>query len=68
MAALFRDPVALVFVDEDNREIARITNPSSVPRAGENVRLKNVPYLVDRVGYDIPDDQITTVFVVVNAL
>jgi hypothetical protein len=68
MAALFRDPTVLVFVDEDNREFARITNASAVPRAGENIRLKDVPYLVERVGYDIPDDQIEKIYVVCQRL
>ena len=54
VASLFRDPVLLTFVDEDDRELARLSNPACVPRVGENVRLGRVPYLVLRVGYDIP--------------
>lgn len=52
--SLFRDPVLLTFVDEDDRELARLTSPGFVPRVGENVRLARTPYLVLRVGYDIP--------------
>jgi hypothetical protein len=53
--SLFRDPVLLTFVDEQDRELGQLTNPAVVPRVGENVRLARSPYLVVRVGYDIPD-------------
>lgn len=64
MPSIFRDPVVLVFVDADNHELARLTNAGFVPRPGENVRLRGVPYLVERIGYDIPDDALTQVWVV----
>jgi len=61
---VFRDPVHLTFVDEDNRELHEIKNPQFVPRVGENVRLRGNPYVVARVGYDLPDSDITRVWVV----
>lgn len=64
MAAFWRDPVVLAFVDEDNRELARLTNPPAVPRVGENVRLALVPYVVVRVGYDVPASELTRIWVV----
>lgn len=64
MPSLFRDPVVTVFVDADNRELGRLTNAGFVPRVGENVRLKDVPYVVERVGYDVPDDALSRVWVV----
>jgi hypothetical protein len=68
VAALFRTPVVVVFVDEDNREIARVRDAPFVPRAGENVRLNGAPYLVERVGYDVPGEEIESVFVVCKRL
>lgn len=62
-ATFFRDPVVLVFVDEGERELARVTTPAFVPRVGENVRLGRVPHVVVRVGYDIPDNAITSIVV-----
>jgi hypothetical protein len=62
--SLFRDPVVLVFVDADNRELGRLSNAGFVPRVGENVRLKGVPYTVERVGYDVPEDALSVVWVV----
>jgi ribosomal protein L10 len=64
MASLFRNPTALVFIDEDNHELARVLDANHVPRVGENVRLAKVPYLVERVGYDIPDTSVERIWVV----
>jgi hypothetical protein len=64
VASFLRDPVLLSFVDEDNRELARLSNPAFVPRVGENVRLSRVPYVVLRVGYDVPDNLIERIWVV----
>jgi hypothetical protein len=64
VAALFRTPPTLVFTDEDNRELAVVADPQFVPARGDNVRLHGRPYLVDRVGYDIPDKEIERIFVV----
>ena len=66
MSSLFRDPVEVTFVDPDNREIATTWERSLVPRAGENVRIAGVPYLVERVGYDLPKDKIERVWVVLR--
>lgn len=64
VASIWRDPVDLIFVDQDNRELARQARPDYVPRAGDNVRLQNTPYLVDRVGYDYPDGSLARIWVV----
>ena len=63
---MFRDPVFLTFVDEDNRELGEVKNPQYVPRAGENVRLRGVPHVVARVGYDVPEGEITRIWVVLD--
>jgi hypothetical protein len=68
VAALFRTPVVVVFVDEDNQELARVRDAPFVPRVGENVRLNGAPYLVERVGYDVPAEEIEKAFVVCQAL
>jgi hypothetical protein len=60
----FRDPIVLIFLDEGEQELARITTPAFVPRLGENVRLHRVPYRVIRVGYDIADSAIERILVV----
>jgi hypothetical protein len=65
---MWRDPVVLVFVDPDNRELSRLTNPAVVPRVGENVRLGRAPYIVERVGYDIPDKAVERIWVVCRAV
>jgi hypothetical protein len=62
--SLFRDPVVLTFVDEDDRRVAEITNPAVVPRVGENVRLANKPYVVVRVGYDVPAEDVAAIWIV----
>lgn len=64
VASLFRDPVVMTFVDADNATLAEVTNPPVVPRVGENVRLAGRPFVVERVGYDIPDKDIERIWVV----
>jgi hypothetical protein len=64
VASIWRDPLVLVFIDADNRELGRLSNPAAIPRAGENVRLGTVPYVVERVGYDVPEKAIEHVWVV----
>jgi tagatose-1,6-bisphosphate aldolase len=54
----------MTFIDADNRQLAEVTNPDYVPRVGENVRLADIPYVVDRVGYDIPRNSIARIWVV----
>jgi tagatose-1,6-bisphosphate aldolase len=54
----------MTFIDADNRQLAEVTNPDYVPRMGENVRLADIPYVVDRVGYDIPRNSIERIWVV----
>jgi hypothetical protein len=64
VASIFRNPVGMTFVDEDNVELAHVTEVVLVPRVGENVRLAKIPYVVERVGYDIPARTIERVWVV----
>ncbi len=64
MASLFSDPVVVTYVDEDNNELLTTVDSDLVPRVGENVRLGRTPYVVERVGYDIPKDKTTKVWIV----
>ena len=64
VASIFRDPVRLTFIDADNREIAVLNRPEYVPRGGENVRIGEQPYVVERVGYDVPDGVFEAIWVV----
>lgn len=64
MASIFRDPVRVTFVDPDNRELFVLDRPDLVPRVGENVRLKGVPYVVERVGWDYPLDALESIWIV----
>ena len=66
VSSLFRDPVPVTFVDPDNREIATTWERSFLPREGENVRIAGVPYVVERVGYDMPKDKIDRVWIVLR--
>lgn len=66
MASLFRDPVPVTFIDPDNNEIATSWDGAFMPRAGENVRIAGVPYIVERVGYDLPRDKIERVWIVLR--
>jgi len=64
---IFRNPMAVIFVDLDQRELGRIDDARIVPRVGENVRLRDVPYRVERVGYDVMEREFVSVFVVLVA-
>lgn len=64
MPSIWRDPVVVTFVDADNRELLRTTNPQYLPREGENVRLRGTPYVVERVGYDLPDSTVDRIWIV----
>ena len=66
MSSLFRDPVPVTFVDPDNNEIVTSWDRSFLPRVGENVRIAEVPYFVERVGYDVPKDKIERVWIVLR--
>lgn len=66
MPSVFRDPVAVTYIDSDSNEIVTSWEVSPLPRTGENVRIAGVPYLVERVGYDLPDDRIERVWIVVR--
>ena len=54
----------MTFIDEDNRELGRVADTEFVPRVGENVRLANIPYVVERIGYDIPTKSVDKIWVV----
>jgi hypothetical protein len=62
--SVFRDPILVTYVDADNNELRVTTYGDLLPRVGENVRIGRVPYVVERVGYDMPDTTITHVWVV----
>ncbi len=64
MASLFREPATLTFVDADNTELAVTHDDTLVPRVGDNIRLRGVPFVVERVGYDLPADRIDHVWIV----
>jgi hypothetical protein len=64
VASIFRTPAVLTFIDADNRELGQIADAEFVPRVGENVRLGRVPYVVERVGYDVPDKTVERIWVV----
>jgi len=64
MPSLFRDPVVVTYVDEADAELVVTTYADVLPRVGENVRIKNIPYVVMRVGYDLPEQTITRIWVV----
>ena len=64
MPSIFRTPVAVTFVDEDNHELAHVVDVPYVPRVGENVRLARVPFVVERVGYDLPGKEMERVWIV----
>jgi hypothetical protein len=63
MPSMFRDPVLVTFVDADDRQLAVTTDTDLLPRVGENVRIGKMPYVVERVGYDMPDSVITAVWI-----
>ena len=62
--SLFRDPILVTYIDADNNELASTDYADLLPRVGENIRLGKVPYVVERVGYDMPEKTITNVWVV----
>jgi hypothetical protein len=66
VSSLFRDPVAVTYIDADNNEIATSWESSLLPRTGEHVRIAGNPYLVQRVGYDMPRDKIERIWIVVR--
>jgi hypothetical protein len=61
--SIFRDPILVTYVDSDNKELAVTDYGDLLPRVGENIRLGKKPYVVERVGYDMPDKTITAVWV-----
>ncbi len=64
MPPLFRDPVVVSYVDQDDNELAVSTDVGVLPRVGENIRIGKQPYLVERVGYDMPGSTIERVWIV----
>jgi hypothetical protein len=66
MANLFGEQVEVTYIDPDNKEIAKSWESSPLPRTGENVRIAGVPYLVERVGYDLPKDKIERIWIVLR--
>lgn len=64
MPSLFRDPVLVTYVDADDTELASTTHTEVLPRVGENIRLGKVPYVVERIGYDMPKNSIERVWIV----
>lgn len=64
VASLFSNPVIITYVDPDNVQLAQSTDDRLLPRIGENVRLGRTPYLVERIGYDIPTDTVERVWIV----
>jgi hypothetical protein len=66
VSSLFRDSVPVTYIDADNREITTSWENAVLPRAGENVRIAGVPYVVERVGHDLPTDKIERVWIVLH--
>jgi hypothetical protein len=64
VASLFSNPVIITYVDPDNVQLAQSTDNRLLPRIGENVRLGRTPYVVERIGYDIPTDTVERVWIV----
>jgi hypothetical protein len=64
VASLFSNPVTITYVDPDNVQLAQSTDNRLLPRIGENVRLGRTPYVVERIGYDIPTDAVERVWIV----
>jgi hypothetical protein len=61
---IWRNALQMTFIDLDSNELARVSDTDFVPRVGENVRLADVPYVVERIGYDVPLDSVDRVWVV----
>jgi hypothetical protein len=64
MPLIWRNALHMTFIDLDSNELAHVSDTDFVPRVGENVRLADVPYVVERVGYDVPRDTLDRVWVV----
>jgi hypothetical protein len=64
VASLFSNPVIITYVDPDNVQLAQSTDNRLLPRVGENVRLGRTPYVVERIGYDVPTDAVERVWIV----
>jgi hypothetical protein len=62
--SLFRDPIVVTYVDADDNELAVSTDTVPLPRVGENIRIRKQPYIVERIGYDMPRTTIQRVWVV----
>jgi hypothetical protein len=62
--SLFRDPLVVTYVDEAEVELAVTSYADVLPRVGENIRINKTPYVVMRIGYDLPEQTITKVWVV----
>jgi hypothetical protein len=62
----FKDSVRITYQDQDNREILDTWDGVFLPRVGENIRIANVPYVVVRIGHDLPKDKIERVWVVLR--
>ena len=64
MPLIWRNALDMTFIDLDNNELAHVSDTDFIPRVGENVRLADVPYVVERVGYDVPGNTVDRVWVV----
>lgn len=64
MPSLFRDPVLVTYVDADDNELTTTSDTDLLPRVGENIRIGKVPYVVERIGYDMPRNTIERVWIV----
>lgn len=64
MPSIFHDAVTVTFIDTDDNQLAVTAYADLLPRVGENIRLGKVPYIVERIGYDMPEAVITSVWVV----
>lgn len=64
VASLFSSSVIITYVDLDDVHLAQSTDTRLLPRIGENVRLGRTPYVVERIGYDIPADTVERVWIV----
>jgi hypothetical protein len=62
--SIFRDPVLVHYVDEAEAELTVTASADLLPRVGENIRIAKTPYVVVRIGYDLPEHAITAVWVV----
>ena len=64
MPSIFRNPTTITFIDEDNPELAHLTDTESRAPGGGERPAGGVPYVVERVGYDIPDKSVERIWVV----